>query len=341
MGVEALLRDSFRAAREYAAKQATYAALSPAAQATTMPPRRDLQLDTLAEILAGKRIIHCHSYRQDEILMLLRLADEFGFKIGTLQHVLEGYKVADEIAKHGAGASTFSDWWAYKMEVMDAIPGNGSMMRDVGVVVSFNSDSDEMARRMNMEAAKAVKYGNCPPEEALKFVTLNPAKQLRIDARVGSLETGKDGDFVIWSGDPLSSFSLADSTWIEGACMFERAKATAMRERDQKARAKLLELAVVEGEKAGTLKAPEAPKDAKPADAKPANMLARMLDARRESLIDLVRKGRDPDSIGPGDCGCGGSSYAGDCGCSGARAGGAGRVRLGGAFGLGGAVQIR
>ena len=308
MGVEALLRDSFRAAREYAAKQATYAALSPDAQATTMPPRRDLQLDTLAEILAGKRIIHCHSYRQDEILMLLRLADEFGFKIGTLQHVLEGYKVADEIARHGAGASTFSDWWAYKMEVMDAIPGNGSMMRDVGVVVSFNSDSDEMSRRMNMEAAKAVKYGNCPPEEALKFVTLNPAKQLRIDARVGSLETGKDGDFVIWSGDPLSSFSLTDSTWIEGACMFERAKATAMRERDQKARAKLLELAVVEGEKAGTLKAPEAPKDAKPADAKPANMLARMLDARRESLIHLVREGRDPDSIGPGDCGCGGSA---------------------------------
>jgi N-acetylglucosamine-6-phosphate deacetylase len=219
-----------------------------------MPPRRVLQLDTLAEILAGKRIIHCHSYRQDEILMLLRLADEFGFKIGTLQHVLEGYKVADEIAKHGAGASPFSDWWAYKMEVMDAIPFNGSMMRDVGVVVSFNSDSDEMARRMNMEAAKAVKYGNCPPEEALKFVTLNPAKQLRIDARVGSLESGKDGDFVIWSGDPLSSFSLADSTWIEGACMFDRAKATAMRERDQKARAKLLELAVVDGEKAGALK---------------------------------------------------------------------------------------
>jgi hypothetical protein len=269
-----------------------------------MPPRRDLQLDALAEILAGKRLIHCHSYRQDEILMLLRLADEFGFRIGTLQHVLEGYKVADEISRHGAGASTFSDWWAYKMEVMDAIPSNGSLMRDVGVLVSFNSDSDEMARRMNMEAAKAVRYGDCPPEEALKFVTLNPAKQLRIDHRVGSLEPGKDADFVIWNREPLSSFAMADSTWIEGACLFDRAKADAMRARDRAARARLLELAVTEGEKAGALKAPEPAKESKPAP----GMLARMLETRRETLLDEVRRGRDPDSIGPGDCGCGGSA---------------------------------
>ncbi len=305
MGVEALLRDSFRAAREYAAKRAAHEALPDDAKARTAPPRRDLQLDTLAEILAGTRIIHCHSYRQDEILMLLRLADEFGFRIGTLQHVLEGYKVADEIARHGAGASTFSDWWAYKMEVMDAIPSNGSMMHDVGVVVSFNSDSDEMARRMNMEAAKAVRYGGCTPEEALKFVTLNPAKQLRIDGRVGSLEPGKDGDFVIWSGDPLSSFSRAESTWIEGACMFDRATAAAMRERDLKARARLIEMAVTEGEKTGALKAPEPAKDA----AKPATgLLARLMEQRRQALLDQVRRGRDPDSIGPGDCGCGGSA---------------------------------
>ncbi len=317
MGVESLLRDNFRAAREYAAKHAAYKALSAEARATTMPPRQDLQLDTLAEILAGTRIIHCHSYRQDEILMLLRLADEFGFRIGTLQHVLEGYKVADEIAKHGAGASTFSDWWAYKMEVMDAIASNGSLMNNVGVVVSFNSDSDEMARRMNMEAAKAVRYGDCSPAEALKFVTLNPAKQLRIDNRVGSLEVGKDGDFVIWSGDPLSSFSVADSTWIEGACMFDRTAATAMRERDQKTRAKLLELAVIEGDKVGAMKAPEATKETKPAEGKPTEtkpteakptLLTRMLDARRHALIDEVRQGRDPMSIGPGDCGCGGST---------------------------------
>ena len=304
MGVEALLRDSFRAARAYAAERAAHEALPADAKARTMPPRRDLQLDTLAEILAGKRIIHCHSYRQDEILMLLRLADEFGFRIGTLQHVLEGYKVADEIARHGAGASSFSDWWAYKMEVMDAIPSNGSMMRDVGVLVSFNSDSDEMARRMNMEAAKAVRYGDCPPEEALKFVTLNPAKQLRIDHRVGSLEPGKDADFVIWNREPLSSFAMAESTWIEGACLFDRAKAESMRARDRAARAKLLELAVVEGEKAGALKAPEPAKETKPAP----GMLARMLETRRMTLLDEVRRGRDPDSIGPGDCGCGGSA---------------------------------
>jgi N-acetylglucosamine-6-phosphate deacetylase len=307
MGVEALLRDSFRAARAYAAERAAFDALPADARARTMPPRRDLQLDALAEILGGQRLVHCHSYRQDEILMLLRLADDFGFTVGTLQHVLEGYKVADEIARHGAGASSFSDWWAYKMEVMDAVPTNGSLMRDVGVLVSFNSDSDEMARRMNMEAAKAVKYGDCPPEEALKFVTLNPAKQLRIDDRVGSLEPGKDGDFVIWSGDPLSSFSLAESTWIEGTCLFDRARALAMRERDMKARARLIELAVLEGEKAGALKAPEAPGEAKPVEAKP-TLLSRMLDVRRAALLDEVARGRDPMSIGPGDCGCGGSA---------------------------------
>lgn len=309
MGVEALLRDSFRGAREYAAKQSEYAALTDEQRALTMPPRRDLQLETLAEILAGKRLIHCHSYRQDEILMLLRLAEEFNFRIGTFQHVLEGYKVADLIAKHGAGASTFSDWWAYKMEVMDAVPSNGAMMHDVGVVVSFNSDSDEMARRMNMEAAKAVKYGGCTPVEALKFVTLNPAKQLQIDNRVGSLEVGKDGDFVIWSGDPLSSFSLADSTWIEGACYFNRANDHILRERDMKLRSHLLELAVAEGEKSGNLKTIEPPKaePAKPAAAA-TTLLTRMLDLRREALVDQVRRGRDPDSMGPGDCGCGGSS---------------------------------
>ena len=312
MGVEALLRDSFREAREYATKQSDYAALTDEQRAITMAPRRDLQLECLAEILAGKRLIHCHSYRQDEILMLLRLAEEFNFRIGTFQHVLEGYKVADLIAKHGAGASTFSDWWAYKMEVMDAVPFNGAMMHDVGVVVSFNSDSDEMARRMNMEAAKAMKYGDCTAVEALKFVTLNPAKQLRIDKRVGSLEVGKDGDFVIWSGDPLSSFSVADSTWIEGACYFDRANERVLRERDLKLRARLLELAVAEGEKSGNIKTVEPAKvepakDVKPA-AVPTTLLARMLDVRREALVDQVRRGRDPDTMGPGDCGCGGSS---------------------------------
>jgi N-acetylglucosamine-6-phosphate deacetylase len=189
-------------------------------------------MDALVEILDGRRIVHCHSYRQDEILMLIRLAEEFGFRIGTFQHVLEGYKVAEAIASHGAGASTFSDWWAYKMEVMDAIPFNGALMHDVGVVVSFNSDSSELARRMNTEAAKAVRYGGVDPHEALKFVTLNPAKQLMIDHRTGSLERGKDADFAVWSESPLSTYTRCEQTWIEGACYFDL-------ERDRELRARV------------------------------------------------------------------------------------------------------
>jgi imidazolonepropionase-like amidohydrolase len=187
-----------------------------------VPPRKDLQLEAIAEVLEGKRQIHCHSYRKDEILEMLRVAEEFGVRIATLQHILEGYKVADEIAAHGAGASSFSDWWAYKFEVYDAIPHNGALMRERGVLVSFNSDSDELARRLNGEAAKAVRYGGVPPADALAFVTINPARQLGIDKRVGSLEAGKDADFVVWSGDPLSTESIALETWIEGKKYFDR-----------------------------------------------------------------------------------------------------------------------
>jgi imidazolonepropionase-like amidohydrolase len=215
MGVETLMRDRFLAAREYGKGH----------------ERRDLELEALAEILAGSRLLHCHSYRQDEILMLCRLAEEFGFKIGTFQHVLEGYKVADAIRDHSLGGSAFSDWWAYKVEVQDAIPWNGALMHEVGVCVSFNSDSDEMARRMNLEAAKAVKYGGLPPAEALKFVTLNPARQLGIDLFVGSLAEGKDADFAIWSGPPLSVYSRCVATWIDGREYFSLEKDKAHRER--------------------------------------------------------------------------------------------------------------
>ncbi len=199
MGVEQLIRDRFRAAQEYDAAMKKKEGL---------PPRRDLQLEALAEILNGKRLIHCHSYRQDEVLMLLRLAGEFKIKIGTLQHILEGYKVADEIAAHGAGASSFADWWAYKFETYDAIPDNPAMMHGRSVLTSVNSDSDDLARRLNTEAGKSIKYGGLSPEEALKLVTIYPAKQLQIDARTGSLEPGKDADFVIWSGQP--AFQLLD-----------------------------------------------------------------------------------------------------------------------------------
>ena len=213
MGVGTFMANRFVAAQRYLEEQAN---------ANGRPIRRDLELETLGQILQGKRWIHCHSYRQDEILAFLRLMESFNVKVGTLQHVLEGYKVADEIAHHGAGASCFSDWWAYKYEVIDAIPYAGSLMRDRGVLVSFNSDSSDHARRMYLEAAKAVKYGGTTEEEALKFVTINPAKQLRIDQRVGSLEVGKDADFAIWSASPLDSRTVCLETWIDGKKYFDR-----------------------------------------------------------------------------------------------------------------------
>ncbi|MDB6108285.1 MAG: amidohydrolase [Pedosphaera sp.] len=221
MGVQTFMANRFTAAQQYLKTWADFK------KAGGPPPRRDLELEALGEIIEGKRLIHCHSYRQDEILMLIRLMERFGVKIGTFQHVLEGYKVADEIAQHGAGASTFADWWAYKFEVYDAIPQNGSLMRERGVLVSFNSDSGDLARRLNLEAAKAVKFGGTSEVEALKFVTFNPAKQLGIDSWVGSLEPGKDADFVIWSKPPLDSSTVCQQTWIEGKKYFDNSLASA------------------------------------------------------------------------------------------------------------------
>jgi imidazolonepropionase-like amidohydrolase len=219
MGVRTFLANRFTAARQYLKESDEF---QKAPSASRPPMRRDLELEAIGEIIQGKRWIHCHSYRQDEILAFLRLMESFGVKVGTLQHVLEGYKIADEIAQHGAGASCFSDWWAYKFEVYDAIPYAGSLMRERGVTVSFNSDSSDLARRLYLEVAKAVKYGGTPEEEALKFVTINPARQLRIDQRVGSLEPGKDADFVLWSRSPLDSGTVCLQTWIDGRKYFDR-----------------------------------------------------------------------------------------------------------------------
>jgi len=227
MGVEQFFRDAFMAAKAYRAEWEAYEAA--ANKANLIPPRKVLTHETLLEILDGKRQIHCHSYRQDEILALIRVAEDIGFKVDTFTHILEGYKVAEAMASHGAMGSTFSDWWAYKMEVADAIPYNGALMHDNGVIVSFKSDSNELARRLNTEAAKAIKYGGVSPEEAIRFVTLNPAKQLRIEDRVGSLEAGKDADFVIWSEQPLSSYARCEQTWIDGRKYFDI-------QQDQKAR---------------------------------------------------------------------------------------------------------
>jgi imidazolonepropionase-like amidohydrolase len=197
-------------------------------------PRRDIKLEPLVEILQGKRLVHAHCYRADEILMLIRLADEFGFKIATFQHVLEGYKVAKEIAAHGAGASTFSDWWAYKVEAYDAIPYNGAIMTRKGVVVSFNSDSAELARRLNLEAAKAMKYGGLTEDEALALVTINPAKQLRLENRIGSIEVGKDADLVVYKNHPLSTYSMVEKVFIDGQVYFDREADIARRAEIQK-----------------------------------------------------------------------------------------------------------
>jgi len=224
-GVEETIREAFTRARDYDRAWAEHRS-----GRRPVPPRRDLQLEALSEIVAGRRLIHCHSYRADEILMLMRLAEQFGFRVNTFTHILEGYKVADEMAAHGASGIGFTDWWQYKQEVIDAIPWNGWLMWDRGVNAGFNSDSDELARRLNTEAAKAIKYGGMPPEEAIRTVTLNPAKSLRIDGRVGSLEPGKDADFAIWSGSPLSPYSRCEQTWVEGRRYFDRAADLAGRE---------------------------------------------------------------------------------------------------------------
>ena len=227
-GVNDVIREAFLRAKAYQAERRQYQEAVRAGR-RALPPRRNLQLEALAEVLEGERLVHAHCYRSDEILALLRLADEIGFRIRTLQHVLEGYKVADEIAAHGAGASTFSDWWGYKVEAFDAIPHNAALMTQRGILVSINSDSAEEIRHLPQEAAKTIKWGGLSEDQALALVTINPAKQLMIDDRVGSLEVGKDADLAIWDGPPLSVYSKVLMTFVDGEIYFDR-------ERDQRLR---------------------------------------------------------------------------------------------------------
>jgi imidazolonepropionase-like amidohydrolase len=226
MGVEVVLRDAFRRAQDYRREWEDYDRKVKAAGKgeRPVPPRRDLELEELRDVLDGKVYVHAHCYRADEIVMLIRLADEFGFKVRTFQHVLEGYKVASEIARHGAGASTFADAWGYKVEAFDAIPHNAAIMAAHGVSVSINSDDDERARRLYWEAAKAVRYGGVSETEALKMVTLNPAWQLGVDKRVGSIEAGKDADLAIFSAHPFDPATRVDMTLVDGIVYFDRAK---------------------------------------------------------------------------------------------------------------------
>ncbi len=211
MGVEQVYMDYFQRAKEY-----------DAVKKSGKSYRKDIEMEVLAEILNKERFITCHSYVQSEINMLMKVAERFDFRINTFTHILEGYKVADKMKEHGVGGSTFSDWWAYKYEVNDAIPYNGAIMHNQGITVAFNSDDAEMSRRLNQEAAKAVKYGGISEEEALKFVTLNPAKLLHIDDKVGSIKVGKDADIVLWSDHPLSVYAKAERTMIEGVTYFDK-----------------------------------------------------------------------------------------------------------------------
>lgn len=247
MGVEQLLRDAFRAAIEYRGRWVEWRSTK-----RGPPPRTDLELEALAEVVFGQRFIHCHSYRQDEILATLRVCEQFNVRIAVLHHILEGYKVADAIAKHGAAGSSFSDWWAYKFEVLDAIPYNGALMHQNKVNVTFNSDDAELGRRMNLEAAKAVKYGNVPEAEALKFVTINAARQLGIDSKVGSIEVGKDADLVVWSESPLSSYTRAEQTWIDGRAYYTLDADQQRREEVARRRAALIQRVLTSGEASDT-----------------------------------------------------------------------------------------
>ena len=235
MGVEQVFINYFQRAKEY-----------DALKKSGKPYRYDEEMEVLAEILNGERFISCHSYVQSEINMLMKVAEKFGFRVNTFTHILEGYKVADKMAEHGVGGSTFSDWWAYKFEVNDAIPYNAAIMASQGVTVAINSDDAEMSRRLNQEAGKTIKYGGMSEEEAWKTVTLNPAKLLHIDDRVGSIKEGKEADLVLWNAHPMSVYARAEKTMIQGVTYFDLEQDKALREAVKKERSELVKMMIDE-----------------------------------------------------------------------------------------------
>jgi len=237
MGVEQTYYNYFTKAREYQKQWSAYNA----AKVKGVTPRKDIELEALAEILNKKRFITCHSYVQSEINMLMHVADSFSFKVNTFTHILEGYKVADKMKAHGANASTFADWWGYKYEVIDAIPYNAALLTKVGITTAINSDDAEMARRLNQEAAKSIKYGGLTEIEAWKTVTLNPAKMLHLDKQTGSIKTGKDADLVVWSDNPLSVYAKAEKTFVDGILFFDLEKDLKKQEEIRKERARLIQ----------------------------------------------------------------------------------------------------
>ena len=239
MGVEEVLNDAFTRARDYEKAMKLYESRPKNSKLT--PVRRDLELDALVEIMNKKRFITCHSYVQSEITSAMRIAEKFGFRFNTFTHILEGYKVADKMKAHGANASTFSDWWNYKMEVVDAIPQNASIMHKMGLNVAINSDDPEMARRLNQEAAKSLKYGGMSEEDALKMVTINPATMLHIQGQTGSIKVGKDADLVLWTNDPLSIYAIANKTIVDGIIYFDRDRDNMLRKKITEERNRLIQ----------------------------------------------------------------------------------------------------
>lgn len=258
MGVEQVFYDAFIRAKEYQAEWTLYNAKSKKEKKKAIAPRFDLELEALKEILDTQRFITCHSYIQSEINMLMHVADSMGFRVNTFTHILEGYKVADKMREHGVAGSTFSDWWAYKYEVNDAIPYNGAIMHQNGVLTGFNSDDAEMGRRLNQEAAKAVKYGGVSEVEAWKFVTLNPAKMLHLDHRMGSLKVGKDADLVIWSANPLSIYAQVEQTYIDGILFYDQERNKALIDKNMAERERLINAMLKQAKKgAKTQKVPK------------------------------------------------------------------------------------
>lgn len=242
MGVEQVFYDAFYRAKSYQKAWYDYNNLSIKERKNTNPPREDLELNALVEILNSERFITCHSYVQSEINMLMHVADSMGFTVNTFTHILEGYKLANKMKDHKAGGSTFSDWWAYKFEVNDAIPYNATLLNNAGVVTAINSDDAEVGRRLNQEAAKAVKYGGTSEEDAWKMVTLNPAKLLHLDDKMGSIKVGKDADIVIWNNNPLSIYSKVIQTYVDGRLMFDVETDKQLRERDTAERMRIIKL---------------------------------------------------------------------------------------------------
>jgi imidazolonepropionase-like amidohydrolase len=239
MGQEEVLRDAFTRALDYKAEWDAYNARVAKGEKGLVAPRRDLELDPLVEVLEGKRLVHAHSYRADEMMMLLELSDEFHFHVSTLQHALEAYKISSEIAKRNVGVSTFADMWGYKIEAYDAIPYNVAINMRHGVVTTINSDDDGRARRLNIDAAKLQRYGGLTDDEALSTITINGAKQLGIDKKVGSIEVGKDADVVIWNNHPLSVYANVETTFIDGEVFFDKKLDQSKRDAAAKERADL------------------------------------------------------------------------------------------------------